>query len=124
MHELKACSQHRNLLYLKTVTVSKNLIGRYDTLLDIHTPYPPTHFDFDSTFHEAEIFFPLNSLPCLLCLRCMRDTCIPEGKMLKDPRRLYAPGRLYHIVERRPFRYKSVLGAYLVEYMLYQLEEV
>ncbi|OMO59575.1 ATP binding microtubule motor family protein [Corchorus olitorius] len=44
------------------------------------------------------------SLPCLLCLRCMRDTCIPEEKMLKDPRRLYAPGRLYYIVERKPFR--------------------
>ncbi|KAF1897131.1 hypothetical protein Lal_00034833 [Lupinus albus] len=44
------------------------------------------------------------NLPCLLCLRCMRDTCIPEEKMLKDPRRLYAPGRLYHIVERKPFR--------------------
>lgn len=24
--------------------------------------------------------------------------------MLKDPRRLYAPGRLYHIVERKPFK--------------------
>lgn len=24
--------------------------------------------------------------------------------MLRDPRRLYAPGRLYHIVERKPFR--------------------
>ncbi|KAG6429498.1 hypothetical protein SASPL_107549 [Salvia splendens] len=35
---------------------------------------------------------------------CMRDTCIPEERMLKDPRRLYAPGRLYHIVEREPFR--------------------
>ncbi|EXC19144.1 hypothetical protein L484_006509 [Morus notabilis] len=44
------------------------------------------------------------SLPCLLCLRCMRDTCIPEEKMIKDPRRLYAPGRLYHIVERKPFK--------------------
>lgn len=27
--------------------------------------------------------------------------------MLKDPRRLYAPGRLYHIVERKPFRYEK-----------------
>ncbi|KAG6426520.1 hypothetical protein SASPL_110745 [Salvia splendens] len=35
---------------------------------------------------------------------CMRDTCISEERMLKDPRRLYAPGRLYHIVERKPFR--------------------
>ncbi|KAK8576608.1 hypothetical protein V6N13_032527 [Hibiscus sabdariffa] len=35
----------------------------------------------------------------------MRDTCIPEEKMLRDPRRLYAPGRLYHIVERKPFRF-------------------
>lgn len=51
-----------------------------------------------------DIFKSLFCLPCLLCLRCMKDTCIPEEKMLKDPRRLYAPGRLYHIVERKPFR--------------------
>lgn len=51
-----------------------------------------------------DIFKSLFCLPCLLCLRCLRDTCIPEEKMLKDPRRLYAPGRLYHIVERKPFR--------------------
>lgn len=43
-------------------------------------------------------------LPCFLCLLCLKDTCTLEEKMLKDPRRLYAPGRLYHIVERKPFR--------------------
>ncbi|KAE8733913.1 putative 60S ribosomal protein L36e [Hibiscus syriacus] len=51
-----------------------------------------------------DIFKSLFYLPCLLCLRCMTDTCIPEEKMLKDPRRLYAPGRLYHIVDRKTFR--------------------
>ncbi|GAB4858278.1 hypothetical protein Ancab_009751 [Ancistrocladus abbreviatus] len=51
-----------------------------------------------------DIFKSLFCLPCLLCLRCMRDTFVSEEKMLKDPRRLYAPGRLYHIVERKPFR--------------------
>lgn len=51
-----------------------------------------------------DIFKSLFCLPCLLCLRCMRDTCISEEKKLKDPRRLYAPGRLYHIVERKPCR--------------------
>ncbi|KAJ8467682.1 hypothetical protein OPV22_030234 [Ensete ventricosum] len=51
-----------------------------------------------------DIFKSLFCLPCLLCLRCMGDTCIPEDAMLRDPRRLYAPGRLYHIVERKPFR--------------------
>ncbi|KAL5727471.1 hypothetical protein ACHQM5_000663 [Ranunculus cassubicifolius] len=51
-----------------------------------------------------DIFKSLFCLPCLLCLRCMRDTCIPDEKMIKDPRRLYAPGRLYHIVERKPFK--------------------
>ncbi|XP_012852264.1 PREDICTED: LOW QUALITY PROTEIN: uncharacterized protein LOC105971889 [Erythranthe guttata] len=51
-----------------------------------------------------DIFKSLFCLPCLLCLRCMKDTCTSEEKMLKDPRRLYAPGRLYHIVERKPFR--------------------
>ncbi|XP_047332472.1 uncharacterized protein LOC124936061 [Impatiens glandulifera] len=51
-----------------------------------------------------DIFKSVFCLPCILCLRCMRDTCIPEEKMLKDPRRLYAPGRCYHIVERKPFK--------------------
>jgi hypothetical protein len=49
-------------------------------------------------------FCTLDSLPCLLCLMCLKDTCTLEEKMLKDPTRLYAPGRLYHIVERKPFR--------------------
>ncbi|KAI9100136.1 hypothetical protein K1719_024354 [Acacia pycnantha] len=40
-------------------------------------------------------------LPCLLFLVCLRDTFIPEGRKLRDPRRLYAPGRMYHIVERK-----------------------
>nr|AVY91865.1 alpha/beta-hydrolase [Saccharum hybrid cultivar SP80-3280] len=51
-----------------------------------------------------DIFKSLFCLPCLLCGRCLIDTCIPESVMLRDPRRLYAPGRLYHIVERKPFR--------------------
>ncbi|KAL5677206.1 hypothetical protein ACJX0J_013337, partial [Zea mays] len=51
-----------------------------------------------------DIFKSILCLPCLLGLRCLRDTCIPEDAMLKDPRRLYAPGRIYHIVERRTCR--------------------
>ncbi|KAK1290102.1 hypothetical protein QJS10_CPB18g01581 [Acorus calamus] len=51
-----------------------------------------------------DIFKSLFCLPCILCLRCMKDTCIPEEIMFRDPRRLYAPGRMYHIVERKPFR--------------------
>ncbi|XP_022999848.1 uncharacterized protein LOC111494202 [Cucurbita maxima] len=51
-----------------------------------------------------DVFKYLVCLPCLLCVMCLKDTCTMEGKMLKDPRRLYAPGRLYHIVERKPFR--------------------
>lgn len=48
-----------------------------------------------------DIFKCICCLPCMLCGRCMRDTCISEERMLKDPRRLYTPGRLYHIVERK-----------------------
>ncbi|CAK9328852.1 unnamed protein product [Citrullus colocynthis] len=51
-----------------------------------------------------DVFKSLVCLPCLLCMMCLKDTCTMEEKMLKDPRRLYAPGRLYHIVERKPFR--------------------
>ncbi|KAK7279934.1 hypothetical protein RJT34_24995 [Clitoria ternatea] len=57
-----------------------------------------------TTTQLEDVFKCLFCLPCLLCLRCIMDTCIPEEKMLKDPRRLYAPGRLYHIVDRKPFR--------------------
>lgn len=38
-----------------------------------------------------------------MCVMCLKDTCTLEEKMLKDPRRLYAPGRLYHIIVRKPF---------------------
>ncbi|CAL9181378.1 unnamed protein product [Musa hybrid cultivar] len=47
------------------------------------------------------IFGSIFCLPCLLFLVCMRDTFISEDRKLKDPKRLYAPGRMYHIVERK-----------------------
>ncbi|PKA62734.1 hypothetical protein AXF42_Ash018942 [Apostasia shenzhenica] len=50
------------------------------------------------------IFGSIFCLPCLLFLVCLRDTFIPESRKLKDPRRLYAPGRMYHIVERKVCR--------------------
>lgn len=48
-----------------------------------------------------DIFKSIFCLPCLLFLVCLRDTFIAEDRKLKDPRRLYAPGRMYHIVERK-----------------------
>ncbi|KAL5210855.1 hypothetical protein ABZP36_006478 [Zizania latifolia] len=42
-------------------------------------------------------------LPCLLCFVCMRDTFVPQAK-LNDPSKLYAPGRVFHIVERQNCR--------------------
>ncbi|XP_021770987.1 uncharacterized protein LOC110735137 [Chenopodium quinoa] len=48
-----------------------------------------------------DIFKSIFCLPCLMFLICLRDTFIPEERKLRDPRRLYAPGRMYHIVERK-----------------------
>ncbi|KVI03112.1 uncharacterized protein LOC112512621 [Cynara cardunculus var. scolymus] len=48
-----------------------------------------------------DIFTSIFCLPCLIFLVCLRDTFVPEGRKLRDPRRLYAPGRIYHIVERK-----------------------
>lgn len=48
-----------------------------------------------------DIFKSIFCLPCLMFLVCLRDTFIPEHRKLRDPRRLYAPGRIYHIVERK-----------------------
>ncbi|CAH9108246.1 unnamed protein product [Cuscuta epithymum] len=39
---------------------------------------------------------------------CLQDTCTKEEKMLKDPRRLYAAGRLYHIIARKPFSFAEI----------------
>ncbi|KAE8705301.1 putative 60S ribosomal protein L36e [Hibiscus syriacus] len=79
--------------------MSLNLAVRYaDVINSVDDFLPRTATPLE------DIFKSLFCLPCLLCLRCMRDTCIPEETMLRDPRRLYAPGRLYHIVERKPFR--------------------
>ncbi|CAL9126545.1 unnamed protein product [Musa acuminata var. zebrina] len=61
----------------------------YDDFLP-RTPTPLEH-----------IFGSIFCLPCFLFLVCLRDTFIPEKKKLRDPRRLYAPGRMYHIVERK-----------------------
>ncbi|XP_077230880.1 uncharacterized protein LOC143863957 [Tasmannia lanceolata] len=47
------------------------------------------------------IFTSIFCLPCYIFLICLRDTFIPEDRKLRDPRRLYAPGRMYHIVERK-----------------------
>ncbi|CAB80859.1 putative calmodulin-binding heat shock protein [Arabidopsis thaliana] len=54
------------------------------------------------------VFKSIICLPCLLCLTCLKDTFTFEERKLKDARRLYAPGRLYHIVVRKPLR----LGRY------------
>lgn len=48
-----------------------------------------------------DIFKSIFCLPCLLFLVCLRDTFVPERRKLRDPRRLYAPGRMYHIVDRK-----------------------
>ncbi|KAL9247876.1 hypothetical protein vseg_021258 [Gypsophila vaccaria] len=48
-----------------------------------------------------DIFKSVFCLPCLIFLICLRDTFVPEDRKLRDPRRLYAPGRMYHIVERK-----------------------
>ncbi|KAJ4754090.1 alpha/beta-Hydrolases superfamily protein [Rhynchospora pubera] len=47
------------------------------------------------------IFGSIFCLPCLLFFTCLRDTLKQDKRKLRDPRRLYAPGRMYHIVERK-----------------------
>ncbi|CAI7897125.1 unnamed protein product [Closterium sp. NIES-53] len=46
----------------------------------------------------ALVFGVTFCLPCVLQYSCCHDTCVPEQKRLADPRRLYAPGRLYHML--------------------------
>lgn len=79
--------------------MSLNLAVKYADLInsivlqDDFLPRTPTPLE--------DIFKSIFCLPCLLFAVCLRDTFIPEGRKLRDPRRLYAPGRIYHIVERK-----------------------
>lgn len=61
-----------------------------------------------TTANLEDVFKSLLCLPCLLCVMCIKDTCMLEEKMITDPRRLYAPGRIYHIVERKPCRFQRL----------------
>ncbi|KAF9668959.1 hypothetical protein SADUNF_Sadunf14G0057700 [Salix dunnii] len=82
--------------------VSLNLAVRYADVINsivLQDDFLPR-----TTTALEDVFKSIFCLPCLLCLMCLKDTCTLEEKKLKDPRRLYAPGRLYHIVERKPFR--------------------
>ncbi|KAL8231785.1 hypothetical protein R6Q57_001563 [Mikania cordata] len=82
-----------------TRCMSLNLAVKYADVIysvilqDDFLPRTPTPLE--------DIFESIFCLPCLLVMVCLRDTFIAEKKKLSDPRRLYAPGRLYHIVERK-----------------------
>ncbi|OIV98279.1 hypothetical protein TanjilG_09913 [Lupinus angustifolius] len=79
--------------------MSLNLAVKYANVIhsivlqDDFLPRTPTPLE--------DIFKSIFCLPCLLFLVCLRDTFISESRKLRDPRRLYAPGRMYHIVERK-----------------------
>ncbi|KAK7349517.1 hypothetical protein VNO77_06951 [Canavalia gladiata] len=85
-----------------TRCMSLNLAVRYADV--INSVVLQDDFLPRTTTALENVFKSLLCWPCLLCLMCLKDTCTLEENKLRDPRRLYAPGRLYHIVERKPFR--------------------
>ncbi|CAI7784858.1 unnamed protein product [Closterium sp. NIES-53] len=54
-------------------------------------PPPPLSLCTQSAVCAAVLMLPRH-------YSCCHDTCVPEQKRLADPRRLYAPGRLYHML--------------------------
>ncbi|KAK3435662.1 hypothetical protein EUGRSUZ_C00372 [Eucalyptus grandis] len=79
--------------------ISLNLVVKYANV--IHSIILQDDFLPRTSTPSEDIFKSIFCLPCLLFAVCLRDTFIPEGRKLRDPRRLYAPGRMYHIVERK-----------------------
>uniref|UniRef100_A0A0D3GF04 Fungal lipase-type domain-containing protein n=2 Tax=Oryza TaxID=4527 RepID=A0A0D3GF04_9ORYZ len=79
--------------------MSLNLAVKYADVInsvvlqDDFLPRTPTPLEY--------IFGSIFCLPCLLFIMCLRDTFKQDKRKFKDPRRLYAPGRMYHIVERK-----------------------
>ncbi|XP_042049621.1 uncharacterized protein LOC121795212 isoform X1 [Salvia splendens] len=86
--------------------ISLNLAVRYADVINavvLQDDFLPR-----TTVALEHVYKSLFCFPCLLCITCLKDTCTVEEKMLQDPRRLYAPGRLYHIIVRKPFRCKRI----------------
>jgi hypothetical protein len=81
--------------------ISLNLAVRYADI--INSVVLQDDFMPRTTTAMEVLFKSLFCFPCLLCGMCLKDTFTHEEKRLKDPRRLYAPGRLYHIIVRKPF---------------------
>ncbi|KAK9733269.1 hypothetical protein RND81_04G056000 [Saponaria officinalis] len=79
--------------------MSLNLAVKYADV--IHSVILQDDFLPRMTTPLEDIFKSIFCLPCLMFVFCLRDTFIPEQKKLRDPRRLYAPGRMYHIVNRK-----------------------
>ncbi|KAL3744200.1 hypothetical protein ACJRO7_013455 [Eucalyptus globulus] len=84
--------------------ISLNLVVKYANV--IHSIILQDDFLPRTSTPSEDIFKSIFCLPCLLFAVCLRDTFIPEGRKLRDPRRLYAPERMYHIVERKLCRYE------------------
>ncbi|VFQ85986.1 unnamed protein product [Cuscuta campestris] len=84
-----------------TRCVSLNLAVRYADI--INSVVLQDDFLPRTTVGQENAIKSLFCFPCVLCIKCLKDTCTKEEAMLKDPRRLYAPGRLYHIIARKPF---------------------
>ncbi|CAI7795960.1 unnamed protein product [Closterium sp. NIES-54] len=77
--------------------------------LPVHTPslphLAPSLPHTDVSHACVPRFLPLgpplcHSLPCMLLYKYQQDARIPTADKLKDPRRLYAPGRLFHVLYR------------------------
>lgn len=81
--------------------ISLNLAVRYADV--INSVVLQDDFLPRTTMALENVFKSVFCLPCLLCFMCVKDTCTLDETVLKDPRRLYAPGRLYHIIVRKPF---------------------
>ncbi|PWA60840.1 Lipase, class 3 [Artemisia annua] len=81
--------------------VSLNLAVRYADVINsvvLQDDFMPR------TSVALEVLFKyLCCFPCILCGTCIMETFTLQQQMLQDPRRLYAPGRLYHVIVRKPF---------------------
>ncbi|KAK2999282.1 hypothetical protein RJ639_024104 [Escallonia herrerae] len=93
----------RCFAFAPTRCISLNLAVRYADV--INSVVLQDDFLPRTSVASEVLFKSLFCFPCLLCVTCVKDTCALEENMLQDPRRLYAPGRLYHIIVRQPFRF-------------------
>ncbi|GJP29440.1 hypothetical protein CLOM_g16701 [Closterium sp. NIES-68] len=120
---LQACGRDRvsvlgaclALLLFCSAHLSSPFLPAHPEALPLHR-VPPSHHPAPQDDFLARTSAPVRSalaagfcLPCMLLYKYYQDSRVSTADKLKDPRRLYTPGRLFHVLYRPHMSVKTAV---------------